>query len=140
MRRRRFRLEDNNVPNLTAADFPESFRRIEMVLAREPGHPAGDAGDRYTFVVPLDTEGRLDREVARHHREKCRVVRREPGGPARIGHLIGHGSGWAIRYEDDGAMEQAFRLATERFVPGEYISIEAGGGLHSFRVVSVGPI
>lgn len=128
------------MPNLTAADFPESFRRIELVLAREPGHPVGDAGDRYTFVLPLDADGLLDRDVARHHRDKCRVVRREPGAAGRIGHLVGHGRGWAIRYEDDGEMEQAFRLGTEHFVPGEYISIEEGGRLHSFRIVSVGPI
>jgi len=34
-------------------------------------------------------------------------------------------------------MRSGFHFAEERFVPGEYISINEDGSMHPFRVVSV---
>ena len=42
------------------ASLPAQFRQLRLVLAREPGHPEGDAEVAYVIVAPLDPEDRLD--------------------------------------------------------------------------------
>jgi len=47
--------------------------------------------------------------------------------------------GWAFHY-DGGANrpdEVGFHFADERFIPGEYVSINEGGKMNTYRVVSV---
>jgi len=122
------------------ASLPPQFRRIRIELAREPRHPEGDASVAYVIVAPLDANDLIDAKLWREHREACRVARLRPGEPDRHGHLVHRtGGGWAYHYESGSQVpdEVGFHFADERFVPGEYLSINEAGRMHTYRVVSV---
>ena len=117
--------------------------RIELELAREPGHPAGDADHRYRLYLPLTPEGHIDPSAYRDMPDWCRVVRRRPGEDESRGRILREpGGGWMFDYSENTTAddEMGFRLSEERFVPGEYVSIrEDDGKMHVFRVVAVRP-
>ncbi|MGB8398390.1 hypothetical protein [Bradyrhizobium sp.] len=120
--------------------LPPQFRQIRIELAREPGHPEGDAATAYIIVAPLDTEDRIDPKLWREHREACRITRLRPDHDDARGHLLHRPDGsWAFHYDSDASLPDAvgFHFADERFVPGEYVSINEGGKMHTYRVVSV---
>ena len=122
------------------ADLPPQFRQIRIVLAREPGHPDGDDEVAYIFVAPVDTEGRIDLKLWRTHREACRVARQRPNDADQLGYLVYHAGGaWGFHYDDDGKLpdEAGFHFADERFVVGEYVSINERGKMHTYRVTTV---
>ena len=52
------------------------------------------------------------------------------------GHLVHRGGGWAFHYASTPD-EVGFHFADERFVPDEYVSINEGGKMHTYRVASV---
>jgi hypothetical protein len=121
--------------------LPEGFRRIRMELAREPGHPEGDARTAYVLVAPLDREGRLDADAAREHKEACRVVRMRSGEEPEEGVLRRRpGGSWALHYDfEDGGEDDdpGYRLGEHHFVLGEYVTIHEDEGPHTYRIVSV---
>ncbi len=118
------------------ASLPAQFRQIRIELAREPGHPEGDTGFAYVIVAALDANDRIDAKLWREHREACRVTRFRPDQDDRHGHLVHRGTGWAFHYADTPD-EVGFHFADERFVAGEYVSINEGTKMHTYRVVSV---
>ncbi len=127
--------------SLASADpLPSNFRRIRLLLAREPGHPEGSKEDGYDLIAPLDGDGRLDAALWKTHRDRFRFVRFKPGEDREVGHLL-HlpGGSWSFHHDvgggDDGA---GFRFQNEKFAIGEYVSIREGGKLHTYRVVAVG--
>lgn len=127
----------------TEKDFPPSFRRIRLELAREKGHPMGSASSGYILVAPLDADSRLDAAAWRKHHALCRVIRFRPEEPDDIGHLIRRPNGsWAFHYDIEGTIhdESGFRLEHEHFITGEYIGVEEESGLRTFQVASVEPI
>jgi hypothetical protein len=110
------------------------------VLAREPGHPLGDDEVAYIFVAPVDAEGRIDPKLWRAHREACRVARHRPNEEDQLGHLVYHvGGAWGFHYDDDASLpdEAGYHFADERFVVGEYVSINERGKMHTYRVTTV---
>jgi hypothetical protein len=120
--------------------LPGSFHKIRLELAREPGHPAGEATHGYDILAPLDADGRLDAETWKKHKESCRVRRFRRDELDMIGRLGRKpGGSWFFDYEEgDRDDEPGFRFGDERFVVGEYVSIrEQDGKMHTFRVVSV---
>lgn len=121
--------------------LPVNFRRIRLELAREPGHPTGDAHIGYTLVAPLDREGMLDSEAALTFKHHCTVVRFHEGEESQRGLLRRRpGGSWAFHYElGDGAQDDdaGYRLGARHFAPGEYVSIDEDEGRHTYRVVSV---
>jgi len=120
--------------------LPPQFRKIRIELAREPGHPEGDAATAYIIVAPLDAEDRIDAKLWREHREACRIARLRPDHDDARGHLAHRpGGGWAFHYDIGNARadEVGFHFAEERFVSGEYVSINDGSKMHTYRVVSV---
>jgi hypothetical protein len=120
--------------------LPPQFRRIRIELAREPGHPEGSTDVAYVIVVPLDADDRIDAKLWREHRDACRVARLRPDQPDGHGHLVHRtGGGWAFHYEAGAHVsdEVGFHFTDERFVPGEYLSLNEGGKMHTYRVVSV---
>jgi hypothetical protein len=122
------------------ASLPAQFRQIRIVLAREPGHPDGDDEVAYIFVAPVDAEGRIDPKLWRTHREACRVARQRPNEEDRLGHLVYHAGGaWGFHYDDDANLpdEAGYHFADERFVVGEYVSINERGKMHTYRVTMV---
>jgi hypothetical protein len=117
--------------------LPAQFRRIRLELAREPDHPEGDRSVANIIVAPLDGNDRIDPELWRKHREACRIARLRPGQEDDHGHLVHRqGGGWAFHYEKRPD-ETGFRFADERFVSGEYVSINEGGTLHAYHIASV---
>ena len=117
--------------------LPIQFRQIRIELAREPSHPEGDADVAYVIVAPLDADDRIDSELWRKHRDACRIARLRPDREDDHGHLVHRqGGGWAFHYEK-APDEIGFHFADERFVSGEYVSINEGGKMRTYRVVSV---
>lgn len=127
-----------------AQRLPANFRRIRLELAREAGHPEGDSHIGYIVLAPLDSDGRLDIETAREHREECRVTRFHAGRDRDEGYLRRRpGGSWAFHYDfEDGAEDDdpGYRLGDHRFVSGEYVTIQEDEGAHTYRVIKVEPV
>lgn len=122
------------------ASLPAQFRRIRIELAREPDHPDGDSSFAYVIVAPLDSNGRIDADVWRKHREACRFARLRPEEADRRGHLVHRpNNGWALHYESLANLpdEIGVHFADEQFIAGEYVSIRGAGETHTYRVTSV---
>jgi hypothetical protein len=118
-----------------------AISHIVLELAREPGHPQGDARHAYHLYLPLTADGRIDADAHRAASALCHVRRQRPGEPEARGR-IRHGPGgrWFFDYDaaSDRDDEAGFRFGDERFVIGEYVSIrEDDGREHTFRVRSV---
>jgi hypothetical protein len=129
----------NHKPILNAY-LPPQFRQIRIALAREPGHPDGDDEVAYILVAPLDTEGRIDSKLWAAHRVTCRVARQRPHEADRLGHLVHHPRGaWSFHYDDDTNLpdDVGYHFADERFIVGEYVSINEKGKMHTYRVTTV---
>jgi len=119
--------------------LPRAFRRIRLELAREARHPAGSRRYGYVFVAPVDETGRIDANLWKANRDECRVVRFRPNDED-VGHLVHKpGGSWTFHYDIDGNEddETGYRFGDERFVVGEYVSIQEGDAMHTFRVTSV---
>lgn len=114
---------------------------VQLELAREPGHPYGDAEHVYHLYVPLDGSGQIDIDAFRRLHQVCRVRRKRPGESEARGRILhGPGGRWMFDYDEgsDRDNELAFRHHDERLIPGEYVSIrEDDGRLHTFQVVAV---
>lgn len=122
------------------AYLPPQFRQVRMVLAREPGHPDGDDEVGYIFVAPFDSEGRVDPKLWQTHREACRVARQRPDEADQLGYLVRHpGGAWGFHYDDKANLpdEAGYHFADERFIVGEYVSINERGKMHTYRVTTV---
>ena len=124
--------------------LPSEFRRIRLELAREPGHPEGSRATGYELVAPLNEGERLSPKQWRKHKDACRVHRFREGEDDLTGRLARRpGGSWYFDY-DAGSVrddEPGHRLGDERFVTGEYVSIQdEQGHMHTYRVVSVRPV
>ena len=115
------------------------FRHVQLLLAREKGHPAGDRNEGYDILVPLDAEGRLDPVEWKAHQAACRIRRFRREEDDLVGRLRRKPGGqWYFDYvEGDADDEIGFHLSEERFVTGEYVSIRSGGMMHTFQVAMV---
>ena len=125
------------------AKLPPAFRRIRLELAREKGHPTGSALIGYTFVAPLDADGRIDPNLWHQYHDFCRVVRFRPDEADDIGHLVRKpGGAWAFRYDvgGDQADETGYHFSSDQFIIGDYVSVREEDGLHTFQVASVEPV
>jgi hypothetical protein len=120
--------------------FPEGFAKVRLRLAREPHHPQGSGEHGYDLVLPLKATGRIDGELWKSHRDRCRVVHYRAGEEHDIGHLTRMPGGqWKFHYDIKGDEEdqRGFHFGDERFVVGEYISIIESDGAHTYRVITV---
>jgi hypothetical protein len=116
---------------------------ITLELAREPGHPHGDRNHGYHLYLPLTEEGRIDAAAWASARNACRVRRFRPEEEERHGRILrGRDGKWRFDYDDRSEFddEVGFRLNSESFVPGEYVSVlEDDGRMHTFQVIAVRP-
>lgn len=122
------------------SSLPHEFRLIRLELAREPGHPEGSNATGYDIVAPLDEDSRLSPEIWRKHKDECRVHRFREGESDLVGHLARHpGGAWYFDYIDGSADDEAaYRLSSEQFLIGEYVSVrDENGHMHTYRVVTV---
>jgi len=119
--------------------LPRAFHQIRLELAREPGHPQGDAKVGYLITAPLDHDKRLDAALCEKYRDNCRIVRfRE--NDREVGHLVRSADDvWYFQYDisGDGSEESGINLSKEKFSLGEYISVREGERIHAYRVTSV---
>ncbi len=123
--------------------LPHDFRQIRLELAREKGHPEGARGIGYSFVAPLDGDGKIEPALWTKHRDACRVVKFHTGEADEVGHLVRRpGGSWAFRYDisGDDDDEAGYRFGGEHFRVGEYVSIREEDRLHTYCVVSVLPV
>lgn len=120
-------------------DLTPKFRHVRLLLARERGHPAGDAEEGYDLLAPLDSEGRLDAAEWKSHQAACRVRRFRPGEEDQIGLLRRmRGGQWYFDYAKGPSDDEiGFHLDEERFVTGEYVSIPREGTMHTYQVARV---
>ena len=113
---------------------------IRLELAREPGHPHGDARTGYDIVAFLGADGRLDLKACRDQADQCRVRRFKDDATLAIGRLR-HTTGdrWILDFDViDGEDATGFHFGDERFVPGEYVSIIGrDGAVHTYGVERV---
>jgi hypothetical protein len=134
---------DELTKQLAGAKFPPSFRHIRLERAREKEHPEGSVLAGYSFVAPLDANGRIDLALWHQYRDLCRVLRFRPNEADVVGHLVRKpGGAWAFHYDVKGAQEDeaGYHFSTDRFATGEYVSVREDDGLHTFHVAAVEPI
>ena len=128
----------NNPKPILNASLPAQFRQVRIELAREPGHPEGDASVAYVIIAPLDVNDKIDAALWRAHREACRITRLRPNEADEHGHLVHRqGGGWVLQYDSNKPDARGFHFADERFVSGEYVSINEAEKMHTYRVASV---
>jgi len=120
-----------------------TFQHIRLELAREAGHPQGDAGSGYDLVAPLDAEGRLDLDAAKAEPDRCHVRRFVDDATTATGHLR-HTTGdrWLLDLDPGDANDvTGYRLGEEKFVLGEYVSLlTASGAQHTYMVKQLQPV
>jgi hypothetical protein len=138
MHRRVFLVFERDIAMLTN-DLPPTFRHVKLLLARERGHPQGERSEGYDLLIPLDKDGRLDPAIWKANQAACRVRRFVGDSNVGVGRLRRKKGGqWYFDYaegeEDD---ELGFRLADERFITGEYVSIGSKGTMHTYQVARV---
>lgn len=124
---------------ISTSDLSPGFRHVRLLLAREAGSPAGSGEAGYDLLVPLLPDNRLDAAEWKKSQELCRVRKFGAGGEERIGRLRRKPGGqWYFDYEEgDQDDEIGFRLGDERFVTGEYVSLEEAGTMHTYQVARV---
>jgi len=120
-----------------------TFYHIRLELAREPSHPHGDPHAGWDVVAALDEESRLDLAACRAEPDRCRIRRFLQDATlatGRLRHTLG--DRWLFDLEPGDAMDETgFRLGSERFVVGEYVSIIAPDGVsHTYGVERVRPL
>jgi hypothetical protein len=120
-------------------DLTPKFRHVRLLLAREKDHPGGEREEGYDVLAPLTSDGRIDAEEWKSHRASCRVRRFRTGDEDLIGRLRRKPGGqWYFDYaEGDRDDEIGFHFGDERFVTGEYVSIERNGAMHTYQVARV---
>ncbi|PSH70044.1 hypothetical protein CU102_02750 [Phyllobacterium brassicacearum] len=121
------------------AQLTSKFRRIRMELAREKGHPVRNPHEGYDLLVPLDECGRLDEDEYKHHQDLCRVRRFRPKGSDLLGRVRRKPGGqWYFEYANgDCDDELALHWSGEHFLWGEYISVQSGGTIHTYRITHI---
>lgn len=121
-----------------------TLSRIVVRLARNPGTEFADGDDHrgYSFVAPLQADGKLDVEAFQAHRTACVVRRFAPDEDAVNGVLKRRGQTWFFDYDasDDADDEPVHRLGEHRFAVGEYVSVaDEDGRLLAYKVTEVSP-
>jgi hypothetical protein len=125
--------------------LPNAFKRIRLNLARSKEFPKGSSRHGYEFVAPLDSNGHIDVQLWKQHRDHCRVRRFWEGEEDEHGLLVHQPGGkehgrWVFDYDQtaDTDDESGYRFGAHVFRPGEYVSIRnEEGEMHTFQVVTV---
>ena len=108
-----------------------------------PRSSSCSTGHAVKLVLLAEAQFRFEVEDAwwREHRDACRVVRQRPDEQDKHGHLVHRpGGGWAFHYDDGETSlpdEVGYHFVDERFLVGEYVSLNEGGKMHTYRVTSV---
>jgi hypothetical protein len=92
--------------------------------------------------MTLDQQSRLDAAALLAAPERTRVRRFRDGETLAVGQLSQGADGrWVLDFPGEESDAVGFRLESERFVPGEYVSLaEPGGPMRPYRVALVQPL
>lgn len=121
-----------------------ALSRIVIRLAPNPGTEFSDGDDHrgYSFVAPLDGDGRVDAAAFEAAGETCTVRRFTPDDDPQEGVLRRRGEAWFFDYEEgEDDDEPVHRLSDHRFQVGEYVSVrDEDGRLLAYKVTEVAPL
>jgi len=121
--------------------MPSTMSLIRLELARELTDMAEAQSHAYDLHLPLSDAGRIDVAEWRRDPMRCQVVRTRPGEAAtRSRILFVNGGTWALDFPNHNSRddEVGFRLSSDMFLEGEYVSIrEDDGRMHLFRIMQV---
>lgn len=110
--------------------------KVTAVLARGPGEPDGNIGDRLLLDVQLTPQGRLDPALLLAADTPWTALREKPDGSA-VELVVEHDDGlWALR-RASSTETPLRRLTAQVLRPGEYITVEQQDDELLFRVVAV---
>jgi hypothetical protein len=79
------------------------WKMMRLELASSWQFPRGSAGRSYLIRVPLTNEGAIDTAALQSQPSRATVRRYWPNEADMVGHLVTTPTGYAIRYEMDGA-------------------------------------
>ena len=121
-----------------------TLSRIVIRLARNPGTEFADGDDHrgYSFVAPLDPDGKIDPSAFQKAKASCTVRRFSPEQEAVTGRLAHRRSSWYFDYDDqsDTDDQAVHRLGDHSFGVGEYVSVaDEDGRLLAYKVTEVAP-
>jgi hypothetical protein len=105
-----------------------TLTRIKLILGRNPDAGLPEADDRFGYVItaPLTHEGKIDPDVWRANRARCKVIRFAADSHDHAdGWLSLRDGNWHIHYDDDeeGPDEALDRLGDHRLFIGDYVTI-----------------
>lgn len=113
------------------------FYHVRLEMARAPDTPAGDPGEGYDIVAPLDADGRLDPAAWRAEPNRAYARRFSDGVTEAKGQLrLGQGGRWVVDLPGEAEDAVGYRFGDERFVVGEYVSLTLPSGeQNTYQVV-----
>ena len=121
--------------------MPSRMSFIKLELAREIAEQAELASHAYELHLPLSDDGRIDVSEWRRDPMRCHVTRKRPGEPSASSRILFFNGGtWALDFPNQNSRddEVGFRLSSDMFLEGEYVSIrEDDGRMHLFRIMQV---
>ncbi|MCB8839826.1 hypothetical protein [Aurantimonas sp. VKM B-3413] len=123
-------------------DVHPALRHVRLEPVLDTGQLSDHHSD-YDLIVPLAADGRLDADGLASEANAGRVRRFEEGLTDAVGRFQRKADGhWVFHYDQhqDDDDELGFEVATERFVPGEIVSVVHHGRGHSYRVAFVRPL
>ncbi|HYD27905.1 hypothetical protein [Brevundimonas sp.] len=113
------------------------FYHVRLEMARAPETPAGDPGEGYDIVAPLDADGRLDVEAWRAEPERAYARRFSDGATRAKGRLRYAGGHWIVDLPGEAEDAVGYRFGDERFVVGEYVSLTQPSGEQTTYQVTI---
>jgi len=113
--------------------------KLTMLLAKGPGRPQGDLGDRLTVRLALNSQGQIDSAAYDSDPYPWLAVRNRPGTQDKQSEVIRLDEGWALQSmasEDD----PLWAFEGHVFRPGELVRLGGPDGEELlFRIVSTMP-
>ena len=114
------------------------WRNIRLELAPKADFPEGSASRAYMLRLPVREDGTIDNRAIEANPGRCGFRRFWPNEPDRSGQIIREEKGWALTFSQTGTGEVTYRIAMDRLLPGDQVTIEKQLGDHwLFRVVDV---
>lgn len=112
------------------------WKKIRLELARTKGFPTGSVSRGYLVQLPLDGEGRVDKNEFASRPRLATVRRYWSTEPDESGTLMPGDDRWIMRCSGSG--DRALLLEGRPIQLGEQLSVlEPDGGILPFRIASI---
>ncbi|SFG01309.1 hypothetical protein SAMN05518801_105177 [Novosphingobium sp. CF614] len=119
-----------------------SWNLVRLTLARTREFPEGSQEHAYELIVPLLSDGRIDREAFTASPARATVQKILPGQGVTRGQVLRKQGGWAFSYAPGDADDEAvFHMENHPLALGNYVTLtEPDGDALPFRVAAVQPL